>query len=266
MKDKICVFNADSDIAAIDCNVCDADLTIKTAADSTLSVIFPVAKNLNAGNDNGTLYVSQTRHHPLFSRRQSIEICVPEHLVPALNLNAKHCNISIEGGIYADITIISEGGKISIDDIDADSVEINGGRLDVDIEDSTLKGSLYINARSAKFLAQNTFAGIAVVRTKKGNMGIVALNAKECTLETDEGNITATLKGRREDFCLKTTEKAGNTVSDSCLKPKSFTAYTAKGSIVVDFIEDEKAADELAFSDEDVKDTDTSKGQDAQAS
>lgn len=250
MKDKICIFNAESDATAIELNVCDADVTINRATDSTLGVTLPVAKNVNAGSDKGTLYVSQTKRPPLFSRRQKIEISVPEHIVPALRLNARHCNISVEGGIYGEVNMICESGTIRIENTDAESVEINGGRLEIDVESSTLKGSLYINARTAEFLAQNTFAGLAVVRTRKGNMGIVALNTKECTLETDDGNITATLKGKREDFCLKTTEKAGNTVADGCLKSKNFNAYTAKGSIVVDFIEDERAADELAFADE----------------
>ena len=42
MKDKICIFNAESDATAIELNVCDADVTINRATDSTLGVTFPV--------------------------------------------------------------------------------------------------------------------------------------------------------------------------------------------------------------------------------
>ena len=150
MKEKVCIFNADSDVTAIDCNISDAAVTFKKTDDNALSVILPSAKNVHAGNDKGTLYISQTKRTALFARRQKIIVCVPEHIVPSLTFNGKRCTLEIEGNIYADINIIAESGDISLTDTSANDLEINGDRLSISINDSTFKGNLYVNARAAE--------------------------------------------------------------------------------------------------------------------
>lgn len=257
MKDKVCIFNADSDVAAIDCNVCDAEVRFVRSDDSKLSVVMPDAKNVHAGNDNGTLLISQTGRTALFARRQKIVVRVPEHIVPSLAFNAKKCDLEIEGSIYKDITLIAESGDIAIRNADAESLEINGDRLTVAVSESTFKGNLYVNARAAEFTAQNAYAGLAVIRTKRGNMGLIALTFRDCALETDNGSITATLVGKREDFNMRIVSKSSSD-NDAGLKTaaraeKTFNAYTAKGNIVVCFVDDDNAADELVYADDDTE-------------
>lgn len=253
MKEKICIFNADSDVAAIDCNISDAAVTFKKTDDNALSVILPSAKNVHAGNDKGTLYISQTKRTALFARRQKIIVCVPEHIVPSLTFNGKRCTLEIEGNIYADINIIAENGNISLTDTSANDLEINGDRLSISINDSTFKGNLYVNARAAEFTVQHSFAGLAVVRTKSGNMGLIGLAFKDCTLETEEGEITATLIGKREEYNMRLVTKSGadaEEIQKIASADKNFNAYTANGNIVVCFADNEKAADELVFTDD----------------
>ncbi len=256
MKEKICIFNVDGDISAIECNATEADIIFKKATESTLSVILPATGGANAASDKGTLYIScdrQTRLPLPFRHRLTITVSVPEHIVPALSVTSRKGDVKLEGGIYGEIAININSGNASISDTDAEGAEINGDDLDVFISDSTFKRGLFVNARSTEFLAQNTFAGFAVVRSKQGNIGIVGLNTRDCVLETENGNITAKIVGRKEDFNLRITQKSASsptTEEGERTAKNSFSAYTAKGSVVVDFIDDERAADELVFCDE----------------
>lgn len=256
MKDKICIFKAEGDISDISADICDGIVTLRQTEDDELTVTMPAAKNVHAACDGGTLYISQPKGCSCpFAARQRIDIAVPQHIVPTLTVNAKRVELHIDSGIYGETEITADSGAVYISGADAQTVSINGGKIKANIEDSTIKGRLYVNARNAEFLAQHAFAGVAVVRTKKGNMGIVALHTRDCTLETEEGNITATIVGRKQNFNLNLT--ANGVPEEQCGDKharNSLSAYTKKGSIICEFVEDDGAADEIeedvAFAEE----------------
>lgn len=258
MKEKICIFKAEGDVSNISVDVCDALVMILRAEDGALSVTMPEAKNVHAACDGKTLYVSQTKcpFRP-FAKRQQIVINVPGHIVPSVLFNGKRGDLKTDGGIYGDIAVTDESGTVAIYNTDAETLTVNGDRIKTDIADSTFRGRIYVNAGNVSFLTQHAYAGVVVVRSKKGNMGIVALNTRDCTLETEEGNITATLVGRKQDFDLnlvangKPAEQSGD---KEVRAKKRMCAFTKKGNITCDFVEDDGAADEIedkaAFAEE----------------
>lgn len=243
MRDKICIFKAETDVNAIDIDLTDAQAIIVRSDDDRLCVTMPQASNLHAACDGTTLYISQQKR-PIFSARQTITVSVPGHIVPSVKVGGKKADVHIEDGIYGEIRLDCESAKLYVSDADAESLNVCGDSVDANLEDTVFRRSLYVNARNADFLAQHTFAGVTVVRTKKGSIGIVRMKTRDCTLETEDGNITATLTGRKQDFNLNIV--SGSSPSDRSEERKgthNFSAFARRGSVTVDFAEEECAAE-----------------------
>lgn len=90
MKNKFTTYNPECDVTSIICCVNDAALTIKKSDDHSLHVNLPDANNAQAEAVECELYINQGKRLRLpFSQRQQIEIAVPEHVVPKIEILGK---------------------------------------------------------------------------------------------------------------------------------------------------------------------------------
>ena len=234
-------FSVDTDVNSIECDLYCARLVLAAADDGKLTVEYPDCKNVSAGCGDGTLIINQRKRAFFAHKKQLIKICVPEHTVPALQISGRHLAVEISDGIYGELAITADDGEISLSGGSFGEAEIAGGDLSVYLGDVTVKGNLVVQIDRGNVLAENTFATRCECRATRGNIGLVSLNCKDSSFDTQKGNITASLSGSADDFNTDLFTNEG-TMNRENRKPDgaegSFHAYTKKGNIVLDFEKD----------------------------
>lgn len=241
MKNKFITYTPACDVNSVICRINDAALAIKKSDDQSMHVTLPDSGNAQAEAVECELYVNQSKRLRLpFRQKQRIEIAVPEHVVPKIEIFGKKCDVSICGGIYADVSVKCNAGIITLKDAAANEVSINGEEHDVYVNNCTVKNDFVTSVKCGNLLAEETYAGRTECRIKCGNIGLVNLNGKDCLLETEKGNIDASVCGNAQDVSVNLLAKNGtvnmeNTVAEGA--KRSVRAYTGCGNIVLEFCE-----------------------------
>lgn len=241
MKEKN-VFSVDTDVTVIECDLTNAELFISESPDGKFAVEYPAAKNLFIGSGENGIVVHQRKRTIFNKKGQTIKIYVPAHTVPSLLMNAKTCGLYMEKGIYGQLVINADDGKINLSDCVFESAEITGGGVDAHLYGATIKNNLYVIADKGELLAENTFAMRTECRLKRGNIGLVNASCKDSAFDVRKGNITVTLAGSEENFNTSLVTNEG-TVSRESAKHDgatgTFQAHSGKGNIVLDFVAEE---------------------------
>ena len=249
MKEKNYIYTVETDVNSIELNLTNANLEISEAADGKFYAELPNTKNVFAGSDENGIIIHQGKCGFFIKPQQNIKIFVPAHTVPSLKIYGKNVQLVINKGIYGDLTLSAEDGNAALSDCVFESAQISGGDINVHVAGATVKSGLTVQTDKGDVLAENTFFMRAEVRVKRGNIGIVNVSCKDCAFDTQKGNITANLAGNEDSFntSLITREGTANRESASAKEGAdgNFHAYTRKGNIVLDFINEPQVTPEL---------------------
>lgn len=237
MKNRIFKLDTDAEAAEICCDLYDARIKICASDDRQLKIIYPCAKNVNVAFGENRILISQKKRFSLFSR-QYITLYLPSHIVPDVKLCVKHASALFDGGIYGELSLNAEDGRLCLINGSFVSCEVIGGDLDVYLDETTVKGNVFAQFGKGNVLTENSFATRAECRIKSGNLGFVNLNCKECVFEVGKGNITATMTGAEDEYNTLLRAKSGTVNRDGAENTgvqKSIRAFTGKGNIMLDF-------------------------------
>lgn len=242
MKEITFYCNVEQEVAAIECEVRDAELAFIASEDEKLSVTFPKAKNVHAGFGGDGLIVKQGKR-PLFSGRQKIKIRVPSHLVPSVKINADDSPVTFGDGIYGELSFHSRGGSLAVSGSAFSDLTVSGDGTEVSLQRCTVKENLMVNLTDGNILCEEVFATGIDCHTVGGNIGMAIVEGKESTLETQSGNISATLKGTAESYSTSILAMNGMSNRDGITvdgAERFLRAFTESGNIMLDFTDDGK--------------------------
>ncbi len=251
MKNAIFKLDSNAETAEIYCDLFDARLTVCASDDKQLKVVYPDGKNINVACGENGLIINQSKRL-LHVSSQHITLYVPAYIVPDIKLCLKHASVIFEGGIYGDMSINAEDGKLYLSGCAFASCEVIGGDIEAYLADVTVKGNLFAQLTKGNVLAENSFIYRAECRIKNGNLGFVNLNCKKCVFEAYKGNISASIVGVEEDFSTAIRAKSGTANRDGAEREgaqKSVRAYTEKGNIMLDFVGERVEIEEAATTD-----------------
>ncbi|MCM1545894.1 MAG: DUF4097 domain-containing protein [Clostridiales bacterium] len=238
MKEKLYIYNVETDVNCIELNLKNASVEICEAADEKFYIEYPNAKNIFAANNENGIIIHQGKQGIFSKSRQIFKIFVPAHTVPSIKIFGKDVELCVKNGIYGELSFVAEDGKAELLNCVLESAEIAGGTVDVHVADATVKSGFTVQADKGDVLAENTFFKRAEARVKRGNIGIVNVNCKDCAFDTQKGNITANLAGDESGFNTSLLAREGTANRESAASDGadgSFHAYTKKGNIVLDF-------------------------------
>lgn len=239
MKEKS-IFKADGDVFAIECNVFNAEIVVGESRDGQFTAEYPASKNIFIGSGKDGVIIRQSKRALFCNAPQRIEISVPAHTVPTLSVNGRTCRLSVNGGIYGDLTFSADDGKVSLSDCVFGNVSVTGGEVDAYLYGATVKNNIFLQYDRGELLAENTFATRTECRIKKGNIGLVNANCKECALDLQRGNVLATIDGAEQNFNTTLVTNEGTVSRESAKHDGAagvFQAHSGKGNIVLDFID-----------------------------
>lgn len=241
MKEITFYCNVEQEIAAIECEVCDAALIFTPSEDEKMSVTFPKAKNVHTGFGESGLIVKQGKR-PLLCGRQKIAIRVPSHLVPSVKIGAVNSEITFEDGIYAELSIRTAKGSLTVSGSSFSDLTVAGDDMEVKLKGCTVKESLNVNISKGDILCEDVFATHLDCHTDCGNVGMANVGVKESALETQSGNITATLTGAAENYSTSILAKNGTSNRDSTTvdgAERNLRAFSDGGNITLEFTDGE---------------------------
>lgn len=242
MSRKVNIYKTEADVTAINLDVYDAEIILEPSEENCLTAEFVNCPKIQAANSDSALFIKQSkRAFAALFPKGTIKIGVPDYIVPAVSVTGNRVKIYAKGGIYSQWEALAENGCVTLEDVAPDGIEIKGGNVSLYASGVTVKNSVITNVKSGDAALENCFATHMVCRTGKGNIGVSNLICRDATLESDGGNITATVKGDENSYNVTLTARSGlcnreNRNTDG--ETSSFKAYTAKGNIHVDFIDD----------------------------
>lgn len=248
MKEKIFIYSVENDVNSIELNLKNATVEICASADQKFYAEYPNAKNICAANDENGIIIHQGKSGIFTKSMQNIKIFVPAHTVPSVKIYGKNVQLRINKGIYGEFNLVAEDATAALSDCVLESAEISGGDIDVHVAGATVKSNLIFQSDKGDVLAENTFFKRAEVRVKRGNIGIVNVNCKDCAFDTQKGNITVSLAGSADGFNTSLVTHEGTANRESATSDGAdgnLRAYTKKGNIVLDFIEEPRVTPEL---------------------
>lgn len=238
MKIKIFKLDATVEINEICCDLFDADLQVCASDDKQLKVEYPNCKTVSVAVGDNRLIINQAKPLlPLFKRR--IVVYVPTHVLPNLQITGKRSAITLEDGLFGDLTINADYGKLELINCSFASVSAVCGNAYVHFNESTVKGNLTLQIENGELLAENSFALYADCQLKNGNMGLINLSGKEFAFETANGNVTLTLAGTEDEYNTVIRVKNGTSNKESKQNEgavKSVKALTDNGNVMLDFV------------------------------
>lgn len=258
MKEKNFIYSVETDVNSIELDVANAGVEICVTSGKKCFIEYPNAKNIFAANDENGIIIHQSKSRFFTRPYQNIKITVPAHTVPSLKIHGKNVDLSVKNGIYGELNYFAEAGYIALYDCVFGSAEISGGNINVHVTGATVKDNFLSQTDKGDVLLENDFFTRAEVRVKRGNIGAVNVNCKDCAFDTQKGNITANLDGNENDFNTSLVTREGTANRESAAvsgADGNFHAYAKKGNIVLDFNEEPQITSELlaAVADENLK-------------
>ncbi|MGN0812900.1 MAG: DUF4097 family beta strand repeat-containing protein [Candidatus Coproplasma sp.] len=238
MKNKIFKLEATAEINEICLNLYDATLNITVSDGKELKVILPDCKNVNIAAGEKRLIINQAKRLLNFGK-QIITIGVPTHVVPDLSITGKSASISLDGGIFGELSLNGVCGGLNLTGCSFASVRAASSQLNVHISETTVKQNALLQIEKGQLVAENSFAQVADCRLKEGNMGLINLSGSNFTFETESGNITLTLAGCEEEYNTLVRVKNGTSNTPGTQNDgaqRSVKAFTESGNVLIDFV------------------------------
>lgn len=244
MKNSNYEYCARTDINEIVCDVHSVDLYIIPTHEKRLKVLSANAKRLHVSIDGNSLKITQGNCNPLFvHRKKRIEILVPESTVPGITIDGKHAAINVSGGIYDKFTVSCDDCTVKCEHASFSECTFTGATLSTLLSGVTVKESLVVKCGEGDMIWENSFASRTECRVKRGNIGLSDFNCKDSIMSAEKGNVAARLNGAESDYSLGLIIKEGTANRESVIRegaPRSFKAYSARGSIAIDFVHEDE--------------------------
>ncbi len=238
MKNNI-IFKATGELFTISCELSDINLTVLPTAENELRITFSDSVDPDISFDEGMLKVSCAGRVGILKRKVGeMEILVPDHSFPAINIDCRGGEILIESGIYDRLNFAGDGCTISLKDSSFTQCSLTGSALNVRLSGATIKNALIAKLGEGDLICEGSFAACAECRIKRGNMGLSDFTCKESTLEVESGNVVARLDGDKSDYSLGILAKDGTANMESSTREgaaRVFNAYSTRGNIAIEF-------------------------------
>lgn len=237
---------ARADVNKIVCDLHGVDLYIVTTHEKRLKLISANGKRLEVTLDGATLSICQGNVNRLFTRRKKrIELHIPDSTVPEICISGKHTTIAVSGGIYDKFSVSGDDCTVACEHASFAECTFTGETLSTYLHGVTVKDALVVKCDAGDMIWENSFASRTECRVKRGNIGLSGFNCKDSIMASENGNVAARLNGVESDYSLGLLAKDGTANRESVVRegaPRSFKAYSAKGSIAIDFVpEDDNA-------------------------
>lgn len=234
-QENMATYRANGEVVAIDISAFRADVKIVPCEGAEIYIKYPRRLAAEITEDNGKLTMRR-RGGPLAEvLPANIELCVPGCTVPDMNVNVSKGRVEISDGIYGDVLV--SGGKIHAVLFGAtfENLTLKADKLDVCARDITVKNLANAMAADGRVEINGAFCKKAECRVKKGNIGLCDSACDFALLNSDEGNIAASMVGRESDYTvsLKGAAVSGRECHSS--SGKSIKARAARGCVVFGF-------------------------------
>ncbi len=249
---KTAVFRAAADIAEIYINTTNAEINIVSTAEPNLYIEY--SKNLRPiiSETDGKVALKQRKSLTSSFLRPFFTVYVPECNVPDVTLTAEKCNLKINGGIYNDAVISGREIRAEINSAAFENLKIKADELDVSADGILVKNLSSALAADGRVEIDKAFCKKAECRVKKGNIGLCNSACDFAVLNSEEGNIAASMLGCESEYTIALDGAAVSGKDNLSTSGKSIRARAAKGSVVLDFSNPPRfnEAEELEYREE----------------
>lgn len=240
MKNKIMQYTAAYDVNSIVFDASNARIYITSTQENELKISCEKSKEWHISCNEGVLTVKQSPRFRLFGKKKAtVEMLVPDHILPDILIDGKNCSVLVNGGIYNQLSLVCDDGAAELYDCSFSGCELTGVALNTNLKGVTVKNALVVKCDCGNMIWENSFAACTECRVKRGNIGLSGFNCKNSIMEAENGNVAAQLGGEENDYNLGLLVKEGTANRESVQREgaaRSFKAYSAKGNIAIDFL------------------------------
>lgn len=235
MKNRIIRYTAAGEITSLHCEFTRCTAQILGYGGNDLYIEKLKHSHIKISEHGETLKIKQTAKR--FLRRAAVRIFVPEHCVPAVIVNAKNCYLEIEKGIYKNLNFRGENAEISVIDCTVENADILSENLKLNFSECSIKDALNAEGNGG-ILLEKSFIPKLNLRCKDGDIGIFDALIKSGAITLESGSVSATLRGKKEDYSLKLLTRQGICNRENTdLGENDFSVYAQSANIAVDFTE-----------------------------
>ncbi len=232
---RMATYRAKADVVKIDLGVFCADIDIVSEEIEKLYIEYSKNFEPHFAENDGIVTLRQLKGPFWRVKRTKITVHVPESSLPDVRADIFRGNISINGGFYNDVTIYGKQLKASCFDATFENLTIKADELDVCADGITVKNLANALAADGRVEFDKTFCKKAECRVKKGNIGLCNSGCEFALLNSEEGNIAASMVGNESDYTISLTGAAVSGKENLSTSGKSIKAHAARGSVVLDF-------------------------------
>lgn len=240
MKNTNYEYTHSNDVNEVSCDVHNAELFIAPTNEKSIRFYSENDKGLHISCDESKISIKiNVKKKLFFNKKKRVYLYIPAHLVPEINIAGKSCDVKVDGGIYNNLALLCDNCSVTLNDCAFDGCELIGSALSTYLTGVTVKNALVVKSESGDMLWENSFAACTECRVNRGNIGLNNFNCKDSILEAKHGNVAARLNGDESDYSLGLMIKEGTANRESVQREgaaRSFKAYSAKGTIAIDFL------------------------------
>ncbi len=224
-----------SEASEINLDVCGAEIEISGNAPS-FSVEYAENAYCTEVKDS-KVFIKRTKKHAM--GKPYLKITIPDSFVPDLHIQADKSSLSIEGGLYGEITSVMENSKVNLDDLSAEVLIMKGNETSSEYTSVTAKTALIVNIKTGDLFIHSGFFSRADINMKTGNFGLWESDFHLFEIKSNKGNIHAMLAGDENDYTISSLAKGGITnIQNGGCGQKNFRAGSAHGNIFIDYSEE----------------------------
>ena len=242
---KFAAYRAKADVVKIDISAFCAEVAVVASEGDKLYIEHSKKFFPHFAENDGTVTMRQLKGPFWNQKRTTIIVHVPECAVPSMNVNILKGNIKIDGGIYGDVQLGGKQLKAEVYNSTFENLTIKADELDVCADGITVKNLANATAADGRVEFDKTFCKKAECRIKKGNIGLCNSACDFALLNSDEGNIAASMVGAESDYTISLKGAAVSGKNNHSSSGKSIKARAERGSVVLDFSKNSLFDDEL---------------------
>lgn len=233
MSKKNSVFSASEDISEVTINAYGADVEISAA--QSFVAQYPEG-NFSIEEKKGRVTVKRKKRGLSSLSKVKLRIGLPESCLPTVKATLEKCTLSVNGGIYGDLSINGEHCKMTVDGAAFNIIYVKGSALQCEYSETTIKNAYICSAKSGDILAKNSFFSRIDIDLKSGNIGLWETDFRMSEIKVHDGNIQTMLSGGKDDYKLTLNAKNGTSNLESGGSgAKSLKCTAVKGNVIVDF-------------------------------
>lgn len=234
---KLANYFAHGEVNAVHIDACGAQINVKSTAKAELCIQYSKSFRPTLAESEGTLEIRQNKVLFARTRRPEITVFVPESMVPDVNISLAKGGVAIDGGFFGDVTVAGKMLKVSVKHATFENLYVKADELDISAEGITVKNLANALAKGGRVEIDKTFCKKAECRIKKGNIGLCNSACDFAVLNSEDGNIAASMLGCENDYTIELEGAAVSGKDNLSASGKSIRARAARGSVVLDFAE-----------------------------